>query len=142
MGSKREDYEWRISFSLAELILARSLNRIQREIAHTLKAVLCEEQYEYGRASINAKLDSYFILNILFAESETIAPEAWQEKNIASILFRLLDKLAASIRTKNLPNNFVEENNLLYKLLVDKVKIGKGEFRRGDDETDEMMNSD
>ena len=142
IGSKREDYEWRISFSLAELKLARSLNRIQREIAHTLKAVLCEEQYQYGRASINAKLDSYFILNLLFAESEIIAPEAWQEKNIAGIIFRLLDKLASSIKTRNLPHYFVEDNNLLYRLLMEQVKIGKGEFKRGDKELDEMMDSD
>ena len=142
MGSKREEYEWRISFSLAELKLARSLNRIQREIAHTLKAMVCEEQYEYGIASVNAKLDSYFILNTLFAESEKTAPESWQEKNIVIILFQLLDKLATCIRTKNLPHYFVEENNLLYKLLMDEVKIGKGEFKRGDSDSEEMMNSD
>lgn len=142
IGSRRQDYEWRISFSLGELKLARSLNRIQREVAHVLKALLYEEQYQFGHASINAKLDSYIILNILFTESETIKPEEWKEMNIAHILFHLLEKLASSIKTKNLPHYFVQKNNLLFKLLLDKVKLGNGEFKRGVSDEDILMDSD
>ena len=140
-SSRVEDFEWRISFSLAELKLARSLNRIQREIAHVLKALLCEEQYEFGQASVVAKLDSYFILNILFTESENIKEGEWKENNLAHIMFRFLDKLASSIKNKNLSHYFVRENNLLLKLLFDSVKLGTGEFKRGEADEDVMMDS-
>ncbi|XP_045199069.2 uncharacterized protein LOC123553417 [Mercenaria mercenaria] len=138
-GSRVEEYEWRISFSLAELKLARSLSRVQREIVHILKAFI-SDRHETGFTGIEAKLDSYFIINLLFTESENTNANEWTENNIANLLFRVLDRLEDSIRSKNLPHYFIPNNNLLHKLTFQSVKLGKGEFTMG--YFDEMMDVD
>ncbi|XP_060564247.1 uncharacterized protein LOC132723533 [Ruditapes philippinarum] len=138
-GSRVEDYEWRISFSLAELKLAKSLNTVQREVVHVLKAFL-SDRHEEGYTGIEAKLDSYFVINLLYTEIEQTDTNTWTEKNIADIIFRILDKLEISIRNKNLPHYFIPKNNLLHKFSFSSVKLGKGEFTLG--YFDEMMDVD
>ena len=138
-GSRAEDYEWRISFSLAELKLARSLNSVQREIVHVLKALI-SDRHEEGYTGIEAKLDSYFVINLLYKEIEESDINAWTEQNIAEIIFRILDKLVNSIKNKNLPHYFIPQNNLLHKYTFPSVKLSKGEFTMG--YFDEMMDTD
>lgn len=138
VGSRVEEYEWRISFSFAELTLSRTLNRIQREIVHVLKAFLSDKK-EHEYMGIEAKLDSYFVINLLYTESEKIDIEEWTEINIAKLVFRLLDKLESNIKNKSLPHYFIPTNNLFHKYTFKSVKLAEGEFKRGYGEEGETM---
>ncbi|XP_033104379.1 uncharacterized protein LOC117106973 [Anneissia japonica] len=108
--SPTEDFEWRISFSYGEMFLSRSLSRVQRELIHIFKAVVPQP--------------SYHILNIMYTESELISKEKWVSKNIASLMFHILDIYKECIKSKMLPHYFIPDRNVLEKFQGDFIDHG------------------
>ena len=108
-NSPMKYYEWRLSFTRGELLLSRSLKRVQREIIHIMKAV--------------TQTKSYDILNLMYWESEETDPSLWLNKNIAKMLFHMLDKLTRSIKNKHLPHYFAASRNLLDRFLQPMIEM-------------------
>lgn len=105
--SKVKDYEFRLSFSMAELVLARSFSRAQRAIVLIFKAFL---KTMLPRASA---LSSYQIKTVMFWMSEEVHPQEWKMEKLGGLLLDVLDRWIGFLKDKNLPNYFVRKNNMI-----------------------------
>lgn len=96
-------FEWRLSFSIAEKKLARTLTNHQR---------LC---YVYFKTliTIYTKLPSYFCKTVLFGVCEDVPQKWWCDDTILQGLMFLLGKMLHFLLQHNLPNYFIPESNLL-----------------------------
>ncbi|XP_060063235.1 uncharacterized protein LOC132543730 [Ylistrum balloti] len=108
-GSDMEDFQWRISFSRAEMMLSRSFTRVQRELVHLLKA------FDIG--------GSYHMLNLVYRLIENTPGERWRSKDLASQLFTVVDQYITCICEHRLSHYFLPIMNLLSKFEQDFVEV-------------------
>ena len=117
-GSALEDYEWRISFT-GELRLARSLSLVQRQILHILKALVSEQQHDLEMKAIGidltAKIESFQFLNLIFRECEILDEHEWDSKNIAQMLFHVIDTYLEHFEQGHLSHYLIKTRNILEK---------------------------
>ena len=104
-------YDCRLSFSVIEVKLARTLNDTQRICYRVMKAVVMSEINH--DAPDSEKLASYFLKTTLFWFCEEIHPDMFVMKNISSISIALLDRLIHSVSKGSIRNYFVPACNLI-----------------------------
>ena len=119
---------FRLSFSVAEGILVKNMNKIQVKMVRAFKAVikflvLCDGEDKKF-------LCSYHLKTVAFWYFERSAPESWTEENITSHFFQMLAELVQALRKRNLPMYFLRgynlfgsvENSTDLEILADKVE--------------------
>lgn len=106
-GSDESNIHWRLSFSIAELKLARSIGSIPRRCYLLLKSF-----YSVHLKSLNVVV-TYHLKNILFWECEKQKLSFWSMKNLAQNTFHLLSCLRSCLVSQFLPHYFIPSNNLL-----------------------------
>ena len=100
-------YEWRISFSQAEKILAKSLTIHQKKVYIILKLL---HKVFLSHPSI---LATYHLKTVLFWTIEKTLPSMWCEDRLAYCLLALLDQLHAFLKQGSIPNYFIPEYNVI-----------------------------
>ena len=100
-----EETEWRISFSLAENKLGRSVSPVQRHVMVLLKMI--------KKAYFPDVISTYYLKNLLFWECESKGEAFWKEDNFAKCLLSMLDRLHECLETSDLPYYFMPQSNLL-----------------------------
>ncbi|XP_033741597.1 uncharacterized protein LOC117328244 [Pecten maximus] len=123
-GSDMEDFQWRVSFSRAEMLLSRSFTRVQRELVHLLKAL------DIG--------GSYHIINLVYRLIEDTPEDAWRSKNLATLVFTLVDQYIACVCERRLPHYFMPALNLMAKYQREFVEVN-GRTRFIDDHLDAVL---
>ena len=108
---------WRLSFSVIEVELARSLNDIQRRCYRVLKALIKFNVNE-GSLEENEKYPSYYLKTIMFWLCENVPEDSWKIQNLGKQWLTLLDIIIDSLEKTHLPHYFVS----CYNLLDDKPK--------------------
>ena len=114
VGSKMEDYEWRISFT-GELRLARALSKSQRDLVHALKALISEPQHPVDLLDVSTSVESYHLLTLMYRESENVDTSFWAPSNIAKTLFLLLDRYVEHFEKRFLSHYFISQRNVFAK---------------------------
>ena len=112
VGSHNSDvseYEWRFSFSVAELMLARFLSDKQKLAYSVLKTLIKSEMKERG-IDVFA---SYHLKTCLFWFLEKKGIESWGEHSLGENIFELLDFFIAFYSKGSLPNFFIPRNNMI-----------------------------
>ena len=106
------DGDFRLSFSYAETTLIENLTELQHKILRSFKAVV---KYHQNTWSPNIKeiLSTYHLKTTAFWYFESNSPDSFTEKTAASNLIILLQKLATSLRNRELPMYFMPKVNLL-----------------------------
>ena len=99
---------WRLSFSMAERILARSLSETQRK-AYLLMNLL----NVLNPCRTPAVMESYWLKTVLFWSCEQTAREFWREDNLGPCVLYLLDRLLHSLTEGQLTDFFLDDYNLL-----------------------------
>lgn len=121
--------EWRLSFSMQEMILCKSMSKIQKTCYKFLKT-LC--RVEINESDI---LRSYYLKTVMFWVLERLPSnqkcekhsqsksnqrrrkcwhdQGWTEKNIGERILDLLTALISHLKSGELPNYFVPDMNLL-----------------------------
>ena len=110
-NSKNGDLRWRLSFSVIEVELARSLNEIQRRCYRVLKALIkfnVNEGLQEDR-----KFPSYFLKTLFFWFCENSSEESWTAQNLGKLWLKFLDSVIESLENKKLSHYFVPAYNLL-----------------------------
>lgn len=102
--SKNPNYEWRISFSIAEKMIAKTLSYHQR---------LCYLLFKIAVKNSKTCIKTYHCKTILFWACEEVPNKFWQTDTILQGVIFLLDKLLHSLVNHNLPHYFIPNNNLL-----------------------------
>ena len=108
-NSVLRDFEWRFSFSVAELMLARSLSEKQKLAYSVLKALIKNEMKLRGLDVFS----SYHLKTSLFWFLEEKGIEFWGRNSLAKNIFNLLDFLIAFYARDSLPNYFISKNNMI-----------------------------
>ena len=108
-SSVLRDFEWRFSFSIAELMLARSLSEKQKLAYSVLKALIKNEMKLRGLDVFS----SYHLKTSLFWFLEEKGIEFWGRNSLAKNIFNLLDFLIAFYARDCLPNYFISKNNMI-----------------------------
>ena len=106
-NSNWKEAEWRFSFSVAEKILVKSLNDVQR---HCYKIMKILHKFCLQEPKV---ICSYHLKMILLWSCENAVHITWREDNLAECLFYLLDELSKSLSSRKLSHYFIKENNLL-----------------------------
>ena len=109
--SKTGNLRWRLSFSVIEIELARSLTDTQRRCYKLLKALI---KYNVNVDSPERRqFPSYYLKTAMFWFCETTTEESWRIENLGNQWLKLLDSLIASLEKETLPMYFIPTHNLL-----------------------------
>ncbi|XP_045215841.2 uncharacterized protein LOC123566074 [Mercenaria mercenaria] len=108
-GSKHEEFEWRISTSLAERHLMFSLNITQIQCYVLMKIILKTFIKPYFEDTIS----SYMCKTVMFHCIANTHSNIWRENNILGCLSLCLFVLHNYILNENCPHFFIPENNLM-----------------------------
>ena len=109
--SETGDLRWRLSFSVLEVQLARSLTEIQRRCFRVMKAIIKFDINE--NLSEKEKYPSYFLKTTMFWFCEKTTEDAWKIENLGSRWLNLLEQCIENLEKKKLPHYFVPAYNLL-----------------------------
>ncbi|KAF0298858.1 Protein MB21D2 [Amphibalanus amphitrite] len=105
-SSARRDLEWRLSFSVAEKRLARTLSITQRKAYLLVKLV---QKCFLARPKV---LVTYHLKTLMFWELET-TQHCWSEEHLFGRVLGLLDRIDACLSEHRIPSYFFPENNLI-----------------------------
>ena len=111
-NSETGDLRWRLSFSVIEVELARSLNDIQRRCYRVLKALIkFNVNGEYLKE--NENFPSYYLKTLMFWLCEQTFEDSWKIPNLGRHWLTLLDNIMESRKKRKLPHYFVSSYSLL-----------------------------
>ncbi|XP_071127433.1 uncharacterized protein [Mytilus edulis] len=109
-GSKNQDIEWRISFSVSEKFLIYTFSHTQL-LCYALMKILLKDviaiDLEYSEL-----LCSYFMKTIVFWISEEVSPTIWQQENLIPLFMKCFKRLIYCVENSICPHFFITENNL------------------------------
>ncbi|XP_062622360.1 uncharacterized protein LOC134283862 [Saccostrea cucullata] len=104
-----KDFEWCISFVLAERLLIRNMNSIQRFIYSVLKSIRKEI---FGEFSVI--ISSYIIKTIILWVMEENDTSSLQPKNVIEYVQECFQKLLEFLKDDFCPNYFMRKCNLFH----------------------------
>ena len=109
--TKTGHLRWRLSFSVIETELARSLTDIQRRCYRVLKALI--KYFVNVGLSESKQFPSYYLKTVMFWFCESSSKEAWKIQNLGVQWLKLVDSVIGSLEKKELCMYFVPTYNLL-----------------------------
>ena len=112
--SQDKETVFRFSFSLAEIILFRTLPSNQKKCFVAFKSLIKYGVSKLENIKDEINLSSYCLKTIFLWTCETIPADHWQTKNgWARCLPYMIDQLYSCVKFGNLPGYFIPEMNLL-----------------------------
>jgi len=124
--------QWRISFSVSEIILLQSWTQIQQIVYHLLRVFAKRELIQTECPKKDEVLCSYHLKTLMLWTCEEMPPEWWKSFSVIAISCELLKKLSRWIKRRHFPNYFIPEANLFHETstatILDKVVRRINEF--------------
>ncbi|VDH91186.1 Hypothetical predicted protein [Mytilus galloprovincialis] len=109
-GSRKEDIEWRISFSVGEKFLINTFTHTQLMCYALLKILLKDVITTYTECE--DLLCSYFLKTIIFWISEELPQSIWKPENLIPCFMRCFSRLIYSVEYSVCLHYFIPENNM------------------------------
>ena len=126
--------QWRLSFSLAEVILLQSWTKIQQIVYHLLRYFAKRELIQKECPKEEQILCTYHLKTLMLWTCEEMSPEWWISSSIITICCDLLKRLSEWLKRGYFPNYFIPEANLFHEssnyALLDKTERRLNEFVR------------
>lgn len=107
-GSSNEDYEFRISFSMAEKQLIFSFSHTQL-LCYALMKIILKDIIKTKHGDL---ICSYFLKTIMFWISEESSPSKWQPVNMIPCFINCIKRLIYCVQYKTCLHYFIPEYNL------------------------------
>ena len=107
--SRLREFEWRYSFSVAEMTLAGSLTESQKLAYSVLKSLIKSEM----RLRDIDVFASYHLKTCLFWFLEQNGVESWGKQSLGMNIFELLDFIISFYVNGSVPNYFISKNNMI-----------------------------
>ena len=127
-NSKDGDLRWRLSFSVVEVELARSLNDIQRRCYRVLKAMI--KYFVDVGLSEHRQFPSYHLKTLMFWLCGTTSEESWKIQWLGILFLKLLDSVIESLEKNELFMYFIPTYNLLKDKDAGSVSVWKERLRK------------
>ena len=109
-------YQWRLSFSRAEIALLNSWMPLQQIVYHMLRFFVKTERLTDITDSIGTKTISNYHLKTLILWACEVKPQNWwmDDMNVVSICIKLLHIFTDWLESKTCPHYFVNHCNLIH----------------------------
>src|SRR6218665_3858104 len=109
----RDDtYQWRLSFSVAEVILLQSWTKPQQIVYHLLRFFAKRELIKKDCPKEDEVLCTYHLKTLMLWTCEDKPPEWWNSESIITMCSELLTRLSGWLKKKRCSNYFIPEANL------------------------------
>ena len=112
-----EQASWRLSFSQAEVILARERSVFQKKCFLLAKLIFTVQTQHFADQEKGRRLSSYLIktiMNLLIEETPQSIWEIWEEENnYLEVVENLFQRLSHFLKDGHMPCLFTEKMNLL-----------------------------
>ena len=110
-------YQWRLSFSRAEIVLLNSWMPVQQIVYHMLRFFNKTERLTDITAGTETKIFSNYHLKTLMLWTCELKPQNWwtDDMNAVGICVKLLHMLADLLKNKICPHYFVNNCNSIYQ---------------------------
>src|SRR6218665_3528966 len=112
---RNDKAQWRLSFSVAEVILLQSWTPVQQIVYHMLKFFAQRELVKKDCPKENEVLCTYHFKTLMLWSSEEMSPEWWNSLSVVQICCNLLKKLEKWLKHNTCRNYFIPEANLFHK---------------------------
>jgi len=113
---REDEYQWRLSFSVAEVILLRSWTKIQQIAYHLLKFFAKKEFTKKNCPKEDEVLCTYRLKTLMLWTCEEMSPEWWDSSPVIAMCCELLKILSDWLKRRYFPNYFIPETNLVHQL--------------------------
>src|SRR6218665_3493121 len=112
---RNDKLQWRLSFSVAEVILIQSLSKVQQIVYHLLRFFAKRELIHKDCPKNDEVLCTYHLKTLMLWTCEDMPPEWWNSASIIAICSELLQKLSEWLRMRHIHNYFIPEANLFHE---------------------------
>lgn len=107
--SSLREFEWRYSFSVAELMLAGSLTE-NHKLAYSVLKSLIKSEMKLRDIDVFA---SYHLKTCLFWFLEQKGVQSWEKQSLGTNILELLDFIISFYASSSVPNYFISKNNMI-----------------------------
>ena len=109
-------YQWRLSFSRAEIVLLNSWMPVQQTVYHMLRIFVKTERLTDITDSTGTKIINNYYIKTLMMWACELKPQSWwiDDMNVVRICVKLLHIMADWLKNKICPHYFVNDCNLAY----------------------------
>ena len=112
------EYDWRISFSVAEILLSQSLDVIQRKCYRVLKAVVKSKINEHSEVP----LPSFYLKTQFYWFCEKSSKSEWTAPLLGKQWMKLLKKIIKCLEKRRIKHYFIPQLNLLQHYSSDQLQ--------------------
>src|SRR6218665_1892739 len=114
-------YQWRLSFSVAEIILLQSWTTVQQIVYHMLKFFAKRELTKIDCPKEDMVLCTYHLKTLMLWSCEEVSPEWWNSSSVVQLCCSLLRKLEKWLKETTCRNYFIADANLFHKYFNKKI---------------------
>src|SRR6218665_2393644 len=111
-ASRDDILQWRLSFSVAEVILLQSWTKTQQLVYHLLRFFAKKELIKKDCSKEDEILCPYHLKMLMLWTCEEMSPEWWDSSPVIAVCGELLKILSDWIKRRYFPNYFITEANL------------------------------
>src|SRR6218665_949308 len=109
---RNDEYQCRLSFSVAEVILLQSWTSVQQIVYHMLRFFAKRELIAKDCPKEEEVLCTYHLKTLMLWTCEEMSPEWWKSSSVIAICCELLKMLTLWLEKRHFPNYFIPEANL------------------------------
>src|SRR6218665_1188404 len=128
-----DEFQWRLSFSVAEVILLQSWTKIQQIVYHLLRFFSKKVLIQKNCPKEDEVICTYHLKTLMLWTCEEMPPEWWSTTSVITICHEMLLKLSEWLRKRRFPNYFIPDANLFPEQLsftmLHKTERRLNEFR-------------
>jgi len=107
-------YQWRLSFSRAEVTLLNSWTPVQQIVYHMLRIILKREVFSKINEKLKQKFSNYHVKTVMLWACERNPSTCWsEESSLVKLCSRLLLKLSDCVAERHCQHYFISSCNLL-----------------------------
>src|SRR6218665_977052 len=110
-----DERQWRLSFSVAEVILLQSWTKTQQLAYHLLRFFAKRELIKKDCPKEDEVLCTYHLKTLMLWTCEEMSPEWWDSSPAIAICWELLNILSDWLKRSHCPNYFIPEANLFHR---------------------------
>src|SRR6218665_3908627 len=107
--------QWRLSFSVAEVILLQSWTKTQQIVYHLLRFFAKRELIQKDCPKEDEVLCPYHLKTLMLWTCEEMPSEWWDYSYVVAICCKLLSILSDWLKRRHCPNYFIPEANLFHQ---------------------------
>src|SRR6218665_136469 len=112
---RNNEYQCRLSFSIAEVILLQSWTKVQQIVYHMLRFFAKRELIKTDCPKEDEVLCTYHFKTLMLWSCEEISPELWNSLSVIELCCNLLKMLLKWLEDAKCPNYFISQGNLFHE---------------------------